>query len=81
MLHRRGAETPRRKAENKWLSQCLRVSAVKKAFLRDQVVRCYGELNKESAMKVLEMFGDNTSKAAEVLGISHTSLWRRLKEE
>ncbi len=39
------------------------------------------ELNKEYAAKVLGMFGDNKSKAAEVLGISRTSLWRILKEE
>jgi DNA-binding protein Fis len=32
-------------------------------------------------VKVLEIFGDNKSKAAEVLGISRTSLWRILKEE
>jgi len=31
----------------------------------------FEELNKEYAVKVLEMFGDNKSKAAEVLGISH----------
>jgi DNA-binding NtrC family response regulator len=44
-------------------------------------VKTIEELNKEYAMKVLEMFGDNKSKAAEVLGISRTSLWRILKEE
>jgi len=44
-------------------------------------VKTIEELNKEYAAKVLEMFGDNKSKAAEVLGISRTSLWRILKEE
>ncbi len=44
-------------------------------------VKTIEELNKEYAVKVLEMFGDNKSKAAEVLGISRTSLWRILKEE
>jgi two-component system, NtrC family, response regulator HydG len=44
-------------------------------------VKTIEELSKEYAMKVLEMFGDNKSKAAEVLGISRTSLWRILKEE
>jgi len=44
-------------------------------------VKTIEELNKEYAEKVVEMFGDNRSKAAEVLGISRTSLWRILKEE
>jgi len=44
-------------------------------------VKTIEELNKEYAAKVVEMFGDNKSKAAEVLGISRTSLWRILKEE
>jgi len=44
-------------------------------------VKTIEKLNKEYAVKVLEMFGDNKAKAAEVLGISRTSLWRILKEE
>jgi transcriptional regulator with PAS, ATPase and Fis domain len=44
-------------------------------------VKTIEELNKEYAVKVLEMYGDNKSKAAEVLGISRTSLWRILKED
>ncbi len=43
-------------------------------------VRTIEELNKDYAEKILEMYGDNKSKAAEVLGISTTSLWRKLKE-
>ncbi len=43
-------------------------------------VRTIEELNKDYAEKILEMYGDNKSKAAEVLGISRTSLWRILKE-
>jgi len=43
-------------------------------------VKTLDELNREYAGKVLEMLGDNKSKAAEVLGISRTSLWRILKE-
>ncbi|MBI4849166.1 MAG: sigma-54-dependent Fis family transcriptional regulator [Nitrospirae bacterium] len=39
------------------------------------------ELIKEYAEKVLKMLGGNRSKAAEVLGISRTSLWKILKEE
>jgi transcriptional regulator with PAS, ATPase and Fis domain len=39
------------------------------------------ELNKDYAEKVLETVGGNRSKAAELLGISRTSLWRLLKEE
>ncbi|MBI4690878.1 MAG: sigma-54-dependent Fis family transcriptional regulator [Nitrospirae bacterium] len=39
------------------------------------------EMVKEYTEKVLKMFGGNKSKAAEVLGISRTSLWKILKEE
>ncbi len=44
-------------------------------------VKTIEELNKEYAEKVLDMLGGNRSRAAEVLGISRTSLWRILKEE
>lgn len=44
-------------------------------------LRTIEELNKEYAERVIEMFGGNRTKAAEVLGISRTSLWRILKEE
>jgi two-component system, NtrC family, response regulator HydG len=44
-------------------------------------VRTIEEMNKEYAEKVLDYYGGNKSKAAEVLGISRTSLWRILKEE
>jgi len=44
-------------------------------------VRTIEELNKEYAEKVLDYYGGNRSKTAEVLGISRTSLWRILKEE
>jgi len=44
-------------------------------------VKSIDELNKEYAEKVVEMLGGNKSKAAELLGISRTSLWRILKEE
>lgn len=39
------------------------------------------ELVKEYAEKVLKMFSNNRTKAAEVLGISRTSLWKILKED
>lgn len=39
------------------------------------------ELVKDYAEKVVKMLGGNRSKAAEVLGMSRTSLWKRLKEE
>ncbi|OGW73307.1 MAG: Fis family transcriptional regulator, partial [Nitrospirae bacterium RIFOXYB2_FULL_43_5] len=39
------------------------------------------ELVKDYAEKVVKMLGGNRSKAAEVLGISRTSLWKILKEE
>ena len=44
-------------------------------------VKTIDELNREYAEKVVDLFGGNKSKAAEVLGISRTSLWRILKEE
>ena len=44
-------------------------------------VKTIEELNKDYAEKVLDLLGGNKSKAAEVLGISRTSLWRILKEE
>jgi transcriptional regulator with PAS, ATPase and Fis domain len=44
-------------------------------------VKTIEELNKEYAENVLDLFGGNKSKAAEVLGISRTSLWRILKQE
>jgi two-component system response regulator HydG len=44
-------------------------------------IKTIDELNREYAEKVLDMAGGNRSKAAEMLGISRTSLWRILKEE
>jgi len=44
-------------------------------------VRTIEEMSKDYAEKVLEMYGGNMSRAAEVLGISRTSQWRILKEE
>jgi DNA-binding NtrC family response regulator len=44
-------------------------------------IKTIDELDKEYAEKVLELVGGNKSKAAELLGISRTSLWRILKEE
>jgi len=44
-------------------------------------IKTIDEFSKEYAEKVVEIFGGNKSKAAEVLGISRTSLWRILKEE
>jgi len=43
-------------------------------------VKTIDELNREYAEKVLELEGGNKSKAAEILGISRTSLWRILKK-
>jgi len=44
-------------------------------------IKTMDEINREYAEKVVEMLGGNKSKAAEVLGISRTSLWRILKQE
>jgi len=43
-------------------------------------IKTIDELNKEYAVKVVEMLGGNKSKAAELLGISRTSLWRILSD-
>jgi transcriptional regulator with PAS, ATPase and Fis domain len=44
-------------------------------------IKTMDELNKEYAEKVVEMLGGNKTRAAELLGISRTSLWRILSEE
>ncbi len=43
-------------------------------------LRTIDELNKDYAEKILEYVDNNKSKAAELLGISRTSLWRILKK-
>lgn len=45
-----------------------------------QNIKTIVELDKEYAEKVLEFADGNKSKAAELLGISRTSLWRILKK-
>jgi transcriptional regulator with PAS, ATPase and Fis domain len=44
-------------------------------------IKTIDELSREYAEKVVDMLGGNRSKAAEVLGISRTSLWRILKDD
>jgi two-component system response regulator HydG len=44
-------------------------------------IKTLDELSRDYAEKVLEHTGGNRSRAAELLGISRTSLWRILKEE
>lgn len=44
-------------------------------------VKTIDELNREYAAKILDYVDHNRSKAAELLGISRTSLWRILKKE
>jgi DNA-binding NtrC family response regulator len=48
--------------------------------LEPQRIKTIDKLNREYAENVVEMLGGNKSKAAELLGISRTSLWRILKE-
>jgi DNA-binding NtrC family response regulator len=43
-------------------------------------IKTIDELTREYAEKVTKMLGGNRSKAAELLGISRTSLWKILKE-
>ncbi len=44
-------------------------------------IKTVDELTRDYALKVLELVDGNKTKAAEILGISRTSLWRILKEE
>ncbi|MBI5640372.1 MAG: sigma-54-dependent Fis family transcriptional regulator, partial [Nitrospirae bacterium] len=44
-------------------------------------VKTVDEMTREYAEKVVRMVGGNRTKAAELLGISRTSLWKILKEE
>jgi two-component system response regulator HydG len=44
-------------------------------------IRTIEEMNRDYVQKVLDYYGGNRSRTAEVLGISRTSLWRILKEE
>ena len=44
-------------------------------------IKTMDELNKEYAEKILDLVGGNKSKAAALLGISRTSLWRLMREE
>jgi transcriptional regulator with PAS, ATPase and Fis domain len=48
--------------------------------INPQNIKTIDEINREYAGKVLEIAEDNKSKAAELLGISRTSLWRILKK-
>jgi DNA-binding NtrC family response regulator len=49
--------------------------------LEPNTIKTIDELNREYVKSVVDMLGGNKSKAAELLGISRTSLWRILKEE
>ena len=49
--------------------------------LKPHMIKTIDELNREYVENVVEMLGGNKSKAAELLGISRTSLWRILKGE
>ena len=44
-------------------------------------IKTIDELSREYAERVIDSLGGNKTKAAELLGISRTSLWRILKEE
>jgi DNA-binding NtrC family response regulator len=48
--------------------------------INPQNIKTIEEVNREYAEKILEFAEDNKSKAAEMLGISRTSLWRILKK-
>jgi DNA-binding NtrC family response regulator len=61
------------------LPQGIRVMQIE-TFDPDRI-KTIDELTKEYAEKVVKMLGGNRSRAAELLGISRTSLWKILKEE
>jgi DNA-binding NtrC family response regulator len=60
---------------------CFRSKQIKRDLIREFLSKSIDELNREYAEKVVDMLGGNKSKAAELLGISRTSLWRILKED
>ncbi len=43
-------------------------------------IKTIDEMNLEYVKRVIDHYGGNRTRAAEVLGISRTSLWRILKE-
>ncbi|GER92748.1 Fis family transcriptional regulator [hot springs metagenome] len=61
------------------LPQTLRVFHIE--TFEPEKIKPLNEITKEYAERIVEFFGGNKSKAAEVLGISRTSLWRILKGE
>ena len=60
------------------LPQTIRVFHIE--TLEPNRIKTINNLSRDYAEKVLEMVGGNKSKAAELLGISRTSLWRILKK-
>ncbi|RJQ39024.1 MAG: sigma-54-dependent Fis family transcriptional regulator [Nitrospiraceae bacterium] len=68
-------DTSRIKAEN--LPQSIKMFQVE--AIDPNRVKTIDELNREYAEKVLDLAEGNKSKAADILGISRTSLWRILK--
>jgi len=60
------------------LPQTIRVFHIE--TLEPNRIKTIDNLSRDYAEKVLEMVGGNKSKAAELLGISRTSLWRILKK-
>jgi DNA-binding NtrC family response regulator len=56
------------------------LSAVKQETKNEGTIKSIDDFTKDYAIEVLNRLGGNKTKAAEVLGISRTSLWKIVKE-
>ncbi|MCG6553237.1 MAG: sigma-54 dependent transcriptional regulator [Candidatus Magnetominusculus sp. LBB02] len=58
-----------------------KLSVLASDIVRPDAIKTIEQLNREYALRIVEYLGGNKTKAAEVLGISRTSLWKIIKEE
>lgn len=56
------------------------LNIVKEETKHEETIKSIDDYTKDYAIDVLNRLGGNKTKAAEVLGISRTSLWKIVKE-